>query len=294
MAEKFYPKDNKISKNSSNPNIPQNLSLNKINEEEDKYSSNEEDEKLGYNSNYKLNQKNKSNTDIQLIEDISLKSKASTVSTSVSQNEVYLESNHISPLKINSETNMRRSSYSQYQNPTFIRQRLNSTPVTNYFQGMEYYLRGKEPEKNDYQKSLNYIEKEKFYKLSLESMNMKYKSFDLSEQKKFLTNQYSKMIDDTDIKINNNNLVNNPQGKINQINIENKIQNSTINNINIINNQPMIMQLPLNYDNNNGLGKFDMPIYYLRYCDFESKYKFFIFKIFLFYRLQKWYTNIPI
>ena len=277
MAEQFYPKDNKISKNSSNPNIPQNLSLNKIEEEEDKYSSNEEDEKLGYNSIYKLNQRNKSNTDIQQNEDISLKSKASTVSTSVSQNETYSESNYISPLTLNSETNMRKLSYSQYQSPTFIRQRLNSTPVTNYFQGMEYYLRGKEPEKNDYQKSLNYIEKEKFYKISLEAMNMKYKSFDLSEQRKFLTNQYPKMIDDTDIKINNNNLMNNPQGKISQINIENKIQNSTINNINIINNQPMIMQLPPNYDNNNGIGKFDMPIYYLRYCDLESKYNFFIF-----------------
>ena len=268
--DQFYPKDKKNNKYSSNHNIPKNIVLNKI-EEEDKYSNNEEDEKLGYNSNYIINQKNKSNTDIQVIEDISLKSKTSTVSTAVSQNELNIESNsYTSNGKINSE-NLRKLSYNQYQNPTFIRQRLNSTPITNYFEGIEYYFRGKEPEKNDYQKTGNFIEKEKFFKISYEAMNMKYKSFDLSEQRKFGTNQNYKIIDDNDLNINNNIIINNPQGKINQINIENKIQNSTINNINIINNQPMIMQLSPNYDNS-GIGKFDMPIYYLRYCDFDGKF----------------------
>ena len=54
---------------------------------------------------------------------------------------------------------------------------------------MEYYLKDKEPEKNDYQKTGNFIEKEKFFKLNYEAMNIKYKSFDLSEQGKFGTHQ---------------------------------------------------------------------------------------------------------
>ena len=54
--EQFYPKDVENEKYSSNQNIPRNITLKKI-EEEDKYSNNEEDEKLGYNSNYKIKQK---------------------------------------------------------------------------------------------------------------------------------------------------------------------------------------------------------------------------------------------
>ena len=184
--EQFYPKDVENEKYSSNQNIPRNITLKKI-EEEDKYSNNEEDEKLGYNSNYKINQKNKSNTDIQKIEDASLKSKKSKISTDISKNE------------INSDTTPRKATYTQYSNSNFIRQRLNSTPITNYFEGMEYYLKDKEPEKNDYQKTGNFIEKEKFFKLNYEAMNIKYKSFDLSEQGKFGTNQNNqncKIIDD--------------------------------------------------------------------------------------------------
>ena len=259
--EQFYPKDVENEKYSSNQNIPRNITLKKI-EEEDKYSNNEEDEKLGYNSNYKIKQKNKSNTDIQKIEDTSLKIKKSKISTDISKNE------------INSDTTPRKATYTQYSNSNFIRQRLNSTPITNYFEGMEYYLKDKEPEKNDYQKTGNFIEKEKFFKLNYEAMNIKYKSFDLSEQGKFGTNQNNqncKIIDDNnDINTDINYIINNPQGKINQINIGNKVQNNTINNINIYNNQQMIMQFPPNKDTNE-LCKFDLPIYYVRYCDFDSK-----------------------
>ena len=100
---------------------------------------------------------------------------------------------------------------------------------------------------------------------------MKYKSFDLSEHKTFSPNHAFNLIEEKNMKFNEN-TINFPQNKQTQINIENKIQNSTINNINIINNQPMIMQMPQNYEN--GIGKFDMPMYYVQYCNLDCKFYF--------------------
>ena len=172
------------------------------------------------------------------------------------------------------ENNEREINYSSYNNINFNRERLNSTPITNYFQGIDYYLRGIQPEKNDYTKSGNFVEKEKFFKDKdlYQFKSMKYKSFDLSEQKTFFSNKALKRIEENNIQSNNNS-INFPQNKATQINIENKIQNSTINNINIINNQPMIMQMPQTYEN--GQGKFDMPMYYFRCCDFDCKFYIF-------------------
>ena len=172
---------------------------------------------------------------------------------------------------IKMENNDRGINYSPYSNINFTRQRLKSTPITNYFQGIDYYLRGIQPEKNDYTKSGNFVEKEKFFKEKdiNQFKNMKYKSFDLSEPKTFFSNKALKKIEEHNIQSNNNS-INFPQNKATQINIENKIQNSTINNINIINNQPMIMQMPPNYENFQG--KFDMPMYYVRYCDIDFKF----------------------
>ena len=95
------------------------------------------------------------------------------------------------------------------------------------------------------------------------------KIFDLSEHKTFFPNQALNQHVENNIKFNEN-AINFPQNKQTQINIENKIQNSTINNINIINSQPMIMQMPQNYENGNG--KFDMPMYYFQYCNLDCKY----------------------
>ena len=93
----FYPKNEQLNTNISNQNINRNLNL-KENEKDEKYSNKDEqqdhsseDENLGYNSKYSLNKKNKYNMDNSNLEDTSLKSKASTVSTGISQNEVYLE-----------------------------------------------------------------------------------------------------------------------------------------------------------------------------------------------------------
>ena len=268
------PKDEEEIKNSINKNTNIKQHLNPI-EEDEKYSNKEEqsseDENLGYNANYIIQKNNKYNLD-----NLNLEKQASNISTANSMNEINLEQiNGFYQNNLKTENNERKTSfnqYNQYTNINYTRERLNSTPITNYYQGIDYYLRGIQPEKNDYTKSGNYIEKEKFFKeKDFSFKNMKYKSFDLSEQRKFVSNQALKRIDENNINYYDN-MINIPQDKSTQINIENKIQNSTINNINIINNQPMIMQIPQNYEN--GTGKFDMPIYYVRYCDLDCKFIF--------------------
>lgn len=273
----FSPNESQKTKNSSNQNIRLNINLNPV-EEDDKYSNadeqqehSSEDENLGYNSNYTLDKKNMVNKDIQNFEEISLKS-ITRDSTSISQSEINLEQiSSSTPLNLKRENNDRKASFTPFTIINYSRERINSTPITNYFQGMDYYLRGKEPERSDYTKTGNFIKKEEFFQdRDLTFKAMKYKSFDMSDPFRFCSNKTLKRNDDTN-KLNANNNINNfPQNKITQINIENKIQNSTINNINIINNQPMIMQMPQNFEN--GTGKFDMPMYYVRYCDFDCKF----------------------
>ena len=66
--------------------------------------------------------------------------KSSTISTNVSQSE------------INSD------------NFSFNRERFNSMPISNYFDGIDNYFRGLYPQQNNYQKSKNYLEKKYFFK----------------------------------------------------------------------------------------------------------------------------------
>lgn len=272
---RFNPKENENSSKTTTLNNKINIKLNSIKEEE-KYSNKEEqqehsseDENLGYNSNYIIQKRSKNISDNKNIEEISSKSKASTA---VSLNESNSEQTNIFYSGyLKNENFERKESYNLYKNINFTRERLNSTPVTNYFEGIDFYLRGIQPEKNDYTKSGNFIEKEKFFNdKDFSFKNMKYKSFDLSEQKRFMSNLALKNTEENIFNsYNNNTIFFPPQNKMTQINIENKIQNSTINNINIINNQPMIMQMPQNTEN--GTGKFDMPIYFVRYCDLDCK-----------------------
>jgi hypothetical protein len=272
---RFNQKEIENSSNTTTPNNKINIKLNSIKEEE-KYSNKEEqqehsseDENLGYNSNYIIQKRSKNISDNKNIEEISSKSKASTA---ISLNESSSEQTNIFYSGyLKNENFERKESYNLYKNINFTRERLNSTPVTNYFEGIDFYLRGIQPEKNDYTKSGNFIEKEKFFNdKDFSFKNMKYKSFDLSEQKRFMSNLALKNTEENIFNsYNNNTIFFPPQNKMTQINIENKIQNSTINNINIINNQPMIMQMPQNTEN--GTGKFDMPIYFVRYCDLDCK-----------------------
>ena len=256
-----------------------NTNLNSIQEEEkdinkELQDNNSEDENLGYNSNYNIKKNGLYNINNKNPEEMRLNSKESTGSTAVSQNELYLEQiTSLYPENLKMEKNNRDINITHYSEFNFNRERLNSTPITNYFQGIDFYLRGIQPEKNDYTKSGNFVEKEKFFKDKelYQYKNLKYKSFDLSEHKTFYPNHSFSMMEEKNMKFNENN-INFPQNKQTQINIENKIQNSTINNINIINNQPMIMQMPQNYEN--GIGKFDMPMYYVQYCNLDCKFYF--------------------
>jgi hypothetical protein len=243
-----------------------NTNLNSIQEEEkdinkELQDNNSEDENLGYNSNYNIKKNGLYNINNKNPEEMRLNSKESTGSTAVSQNELYLEQiTSLYPENLKMEKNNRDINITPYSEFNFNRERLNSTPITNYFQGIDFYLRGIQPEKNDYTKSGNFVEKEKFFKDKelYQYKSLKYKSFDLSEHKTFYPNHAFNLIEEKNMKFNEN-TINFPQNKQTQINIENKIQNSTINNINIINNQPMIRQMPRNYEN--GIGKFDMPMY---------------------------------
>ena len=256
-----------------------NTNLNSIQEEEkdinkELQDNNSEDENLGYNSNYNIKKNGLYNINNKNPEEMRLNSKESTGSTAVSQNELYLEQiTSLYPENLKMEKNNRDINITPYSEFNFNRERLNSTPITNYFQGIDFYLRGIQPEKNDYTKSGNFVEKEKFFKDKelYQYKSLKYKSFDLSEHKTFYPNHSLNMMEEKNMKFNENN-INFPQNKQTQINIENKIQNSTINNINIINNQPMIMQMPQNYEN--GIGKFDMPMYYVPYCNLDCKFYF--------------------
>ena len=272
---RFNQKEIENSSNTPAQNNKININLNTIKEEENYSNKDEqqehssEDENLGYNSNYIIQKRSKNISDNKNIEEISSKSKASTA---ISLNESSSEQTNIFYSGyLKNENFERKESYNLYKNINFTRERLNSTPVTNYFEGIDFYLRGIQPEKNDYTKSGNFIEKEKFFNdKDFSFKNMKYKSFDLSEQKRFMSNLALKNTEENIFNPNNNNTIFfPPQNKMTQINIENKIQNSTINNINIINNQPMIMQMPQNTEN--GTGKFDMPIYFVRYCDLDCK-----------------------
>ena len=272
----FNPKEIENSCNATNLNNKININLNSIKEEENYSNKDEqqehssEDENLGYNSNYIIQKRSKNISDNKNIEDNSSKSKDSTA---ISLNESSSEQTNIFYSGYMKNENFeQKESYNLYKNINFTRERLNSTPVTNYFEGIDFYLRGIQPEKNNYTKSGNFVEKEKFFNdKDFSFKNMKYKSFDLSEQKQFMSNQALKNTEENIFNTNKNNTIFfPPQNKLTQINIENKIQNSTINNINIINNQPMIMQMPQNTEN--GTGKFDMPMYFVRYCDIDCKY----------------------
>ena len=253
--------------------------MNSIQEEEkdinkELQDNNSEDENLGYNSNYNIKKNGLYNINSKNPEEMRLNSKESNGSTAVSQNELYLEQiTSLYPENLKMEKNNRDINITPYSEFNFNRERLNSTPITNYFQGIDFYLRGIQPEKNDYTKSGNFVEKEKFFKDKelYQYKSLKYKSFDLSEHKTFYPNHAFNLIEEKNMKFNEN-TINFPQNKQTQINIENKIQNSTINNINIINNQPMIMQMPQNYEN--GIGKFDMPMYYVPYCNLDCKFYF--------------------
>ena len=235
------------------------LDLNPIVENEENIKNNEEnlseDECLGYNSKYKVHQNNYINKDGPSLKDSSYKRKASTVSTTLSQTDMCSEANNcFSPPKTFKSINFdRKVSNPQSSHVFFGRERLNSNTITNYFEGIDSYFLKLYPEKNNYKKSGNYIEKEKLFKKDNNYYkDYKYKSFDLSENKKFNSDKILKNLEENYNTSNEN--------KINEIpSIEN---NKLNNNLNISYNPKFT---------NNIYGKFDMPMYYFGYYNFECK-----------------------
>ena len=271
-GHQFNPKEEEEKKeNIKKPNISLTLDLKIIEESEEKIKNKEEEhlseeESLGYNSNYKLFQNNSTNKENNNLKEKTAKRKASNLSTTISQTDTFSETNSfLLPNNLKIQNNERKTSYTQNSLVFFGRERLNSTPITNYYEGLDNYIRGLYPDKNEYQKSNNYIEKEIYFKQkNLSFKDNKFKSFDLSEQKKFNQNQILKNIEE-----NFKNTSNNKVGS--SLPVENKIQT------NIYNNQNNLTTLTPKF-NNCLYGKFDMPMYYFGYYNIDSKYFFnFIF-----------------
>ena len=277
-GDQFYPKEEEEkNENLKKPNISLNLDLNVIKETEENIRNNEEDhlseeESLGYNSNYKIYQNNSTSKENINSKDKTLKRKASTLSTAISQTDTFSETNlFLPPNNLKSQNYERKTSYTQNSQIFFGRERLNSTPITSYYEGLDFYIRGLHPEKNEYQKSNNYIEKEKFFKQKNFSFkNNKFKSFDLSEQKLFNSNKILKNLEENVKNASNNQLT--------SIKVENNIQNNIINNQNIL--TPMAPTF-----HNCIYGKFDIPMYCFGYYNIDSK--FFLFTYFS----SKWISN---
>ena len=136
--------------NSSQRDSKIELNIKNQKEPEENYSSNyfEETDSLKYDSSYKAVLSDSKNKVLR---------KSSTLSTNVSQSENCLD--NYSPKKSCTDC-----SSSSLLNLNFTRERFSSTPISNYYDGIDNYFKGLYPEKNDYQKSNNYLEKRLFFR----------------------------------------------------------------------------------------------------------------------------------
>ena len=116
----------------------------------------EETESLKYDSSYKAVISDSKNNILR---------KSSTLSTNVSQSENCLD--NPSPKK-----SCQDFSSSSSLNFNFSRERFSSTPISNYYDGTDNYFKGLYPEKNDYQKSNNYLEKRLFFREHFPSVDI--------------------------------------------------------------------------------------------------------------------------
>ena len=139
----------------------------------------------------------------------------------------------------------------------FGRDRNCSNPIFNFYQNTEENIREKYSENENYKNTKNYILKKDFYK-----------SNDFSEIKK-----------------NDNNSIS-----------SNKIENSTKNNNIFNNNSPQTTSVAAVMGAftpkicSGGKGKFDLPMYYMGFYGWDSKYKINNFKIFQKYSIS-WNSN---
>lgn len=131
-------------------NLKIDLNIIKENEENiEKNDLDDEEESLRYDSLYKP-----ALTDYK---------KSLNTSTTVSLNENGFDS--FSPKKSNPDFSFQVS---------IGRERFYSSSISNYFEGTDNYFRGLNPEKNDYQKSNNFLKKKEFFRdhfLSFDLLN---------------------------------------------------------------------------------------------------------------------------
>lgn len=239
-------------KNSKNSLPSLKIDLNVIEENEENVNENqkillEEEESLGFNSNYKTYA-----TDYRFTE-TSIKEKGifpyefkrkSTLSTSISLSENFQETYGLSPAKSLESTS---SNEITPQHIFFGRERFYSTPLTNYFDGTDNYFRELNPEKNDYKKSNNYIEKGKFLQDSIKSNNLEQIEFQKTD-----ISTIPKLNNDLCYNLTESYTPNNKSTPTNQ-----SSDNLTIPLATVASSTPKY----------NGLyGKFDFPMYCVGYC----------------------------
>ena len=255
----FYPMTMNSTK--QKPRLKLNLKVIEESEENPNTITNtDEEDCLGYASNYILNTENKNSKNNKN----NLKSftrKFSNVSTSFSEN--FQELTGFTPKKKsfnNTENNISNFIF-------FGRERLNSTPLNDYFNGTDGYFRELNPEKNDYQKSHNYIEKDKYFTQYFSSSKKinGFRSFDLTEENKLFQSQQHPITpkNSMDILCNFQQTENNISNYINTEPNKNNFQNNKnvmpinhkINNMNLINMG----------------GKFDIPMCCFGYFTVDCK-----------------------
>ena len=195
---------------SKNSDIKSNLTLIKKSEE---CSSNyfEETESLKYNSSYKAALPDHQNNNYR---------KSSTLSTNVSQSDFQLD---ISPKKSFNEC-----SSSSLIN--FSRERFSSTPISNYYDGIDNYYKGLYPENNYYQKSNNYLEKKLFFREHYPSVDLDiiYKEREKLNYSNDFSNNQSTILNNTPPSQNSKNFTNTPLFCVTYPGIDRKLQNILI------------------------------------------------------------------
>ena len=155
-----FIEDNKFSLkppkfNSSKPKID----LKSIEKEEGNSAENnlEDEESLRYDTTYKPVLFDSQNIRPKENNKQNFYRKSSTISTAVSLSENGFDP--LTPKKRNISINETNETTSQI---FFGRNRFYSSPISDYFEGTDDYLKGLYPQKNNYQKSHNYLQKEQF------------------------------------------------------------------------------------------------------------------------------------
>lgn len=228
--------------NKSNPKLKLDLNLIGDNEVSLADNNSEEEESLRFDKSYKPVLSDYTNLKLKEQNNPNYYRKSSTISTTIS----YSESGHdILNQRKNHTSSEEKKDSSSSSHILFSRERFYSTPISNYYDGTDNYFKGLHPEKNDYQKSNNYLEKQKYIRDHFPSVDLiNYNKEDIN-----ISNEISPKlsVDLNNISLITFNLPKTPQAKAPNINAQN------------------------NLNKNNG--KFDYPIYYFGYYSFDCKSK---------------------